>query len=198
MPARRRSGLGLPGLLARSRASPDAFGDFYEQMGRQVLCFFATRTSEPQRAVDLTAETFAKAFEHRREFRGASDVQGAAWLWKIAHNELQQHWRSRSTELAAIERLRLEHPALSEEELLEGERSIAAEEQREQIQHALEVLPDDQREAVRMRFIDELSYDEIARKLGVSNDVVRTRTSRALRALRSSGHLDEAIERFEA
>ncbi|HEY5342088.1 MAG TPA: RNA polymerase sigma factor [Solirubrobacteraceae bacterium] len=184
-------------MLARSRASPDAFGDFYEQMGRQVLCFFATRTSEPQRAVDLTAETFMKAFEHRREFRGASDLQGAAWLWKIAHNELKQHLRSRSSELAAVQRYGVER-TLSHEELLEVERLIAGEELREQIQHALEGLPDDQREVVRMRFIDELSYDEIAQKLRVSNDVVRTRTSRALRTLRSSAHLHEAIQRLEA
>jgi RNA polymerase sigma factor (sigma-70 family) len=72
------------------------------------------------------------------------------------------------------------------------------EELREQIQHALEGLPNDQREVVRMRFIDDLSYEEIAEKLGVSNDVVRTRTSRALRTLRSSGQLDEAIQRLEA
>ena len=188
---------GVAGLLARSRASPDAFADFYEQMAPQVLCFFATRTSEPQRAVDLTAETFAKAFEHRREFRGATDEQAAAWLWRIARNELAQHWRSRSIELAAVQRYGVER-TLSDEELVEVERLIPAEELREQIQHALEGLPDDQREVVRLRFIDDLSYDEIAQKLGVSNDVVRTRTSRALRTLRSSAHLHEAIQRLEA
>ena len=188
---------GVAGLLARSRASPDAFADFYEQMAPQVLCFFATRTSEPQRAVDLTAETFAKAFEHRREFRGASDDQAGAWLWRIARNELAQHWRSRSVELAAVQRYGVQR-TLSDEELLEVERLIGAEELREQIQHALEGLPNDQREVVRMRFIDDLSYEEIAEKLGVSNDVVRTRTSRALRTLRSSGQLDEAIQRLEA
>jgi RNA polymerase sigma-70 factor (ECF subfamily) len=187
---------GVAGLLARSRASPEAFGDFYAQMARQVLCFFATRTEDPQRAVDLTAETFVQAFEHRREFRGASDKQAAAWLWKIANNELKQHWRSRSVELAAVQRYGVER-TLSDEELLEVERLIA-EELHEQIEHALTLLPDDQREVVRLHFIDELSYDEIAQKLGVSNDVVRTRTSRALRTLRSSGHLHEAIRRLEA
>ncbi len=189
---------GLPGLLARSRASPDAFGDFYEQMAPQVLCFFATRTQDPQRAVDLTAETFAKAFEHRREFRGASDEQAAGWLWKIARNELAQHWRSRSVELAAVQRYGVEQRTLSEEELLRVERSIAAEELSEQIRHAVQVLPEDQQEVVRLRFVDDLSYEEIAQRLGVSSDAVRTRTSRALRALRSSGSLDEAIERLEA
>jgi Sigma-70 region 2 len=71
MRSRRRFAVSLPGLLARSRASPHAFGDFYEQMSPQVLRFFVRRTGDPHRAVDLTAETFARAFEHRSEFRGA-------------------------------------------------------------------------------------------------------------------------------
>jgi RNA polymerase sigma-70 factor (ECF subfamily) len=200
MRPRRRFVVGRPGLLARSRASPHAFADFYEQMSPQVLRFFVRRTSDRHRAVDLTAETFATAFEHRREFRGASDQQAAAWLWKIARNELAGYQRSRAVELAAVQRLRLERHSLSlrDDELLELERLTSTEELREQIQHALEVLPDDQQEVVRMRFIDELSYDEMAQKLGVSNDVVRTRTSRALRALRASAHLHEAIQRLEA
>ena len=198
MPAGRRSGRGLPGLLARSRASPHAFADFYEQLAPQVLRFFATRTHDPHRAYDLTAETFARAFEHRRDFRGASDEQAAAWLWRIARNELARYQRSRAVELAAVQRLGLERHALNDEELAEVERLIATEELREQIQHALEVLPDDQQEVVRLRFIDELGYEEMAHRLGVSNDVVRTRTSRALRALRTSAHLHEAIQRLKA
>ena len=198
MRSRRRFVVGLPGLLARSRASPQAFSDFYEEISPEVLRYFLMSTRDPQVASDLTHETFMKAFEHRREFRGASDKQATAWLWQIAHNELKQHWRSRSAELGAVERLGLEHVTLSDGEVLEGERFVAAEELRERIQHALEVLPDAQQEVVRLRFIDDLSYDEMAEKLGVSNDVVRTRTSRALRALRSSGQLDEAIEGFEA
>ena len=99
-----------------------------------------------------------------------------------------------------MQRLRLECHSLSlrDDELLALERLTATEELREQIQRALEVLPDDQREVVRLRFIDELSYEEMAQKLGVSNNVVRTRTSRALRALRASAHLHEAIQRLEA
>jgi RNA polymerase sigma factor (sigma-70 family) len=197
MRPRRRFATVLPGLLARSQASPHAFADFYEQMSPQVLRFFVRRTGDPHRAVDLTAETFARAFEHRREFRGASDGQAAAWLWRIARNELAGYRRSRAVELAAVRRLGLER-ALTDEELVQIERVSATEELREQIQHALAVLPDEQQQVIRLRFIDELSYDEMARKLGVSNDAVRTRTSRALRALRASAHLHEAIQRLEA
>jgi RNA polymerase sigma-70 factor (ECF subfamily) len=189
--------MGLSALLARSRSSPRAFADFYEQLSPQVLRFFATRTGDSHRALDLTAETFAKAFEHRRDFRGASDEQAAAWLWRIARNELARYRRSKTVELAAVQRLALER-TFSDEEVLQVERLIASEELSQQIQHAVEVLPGDQQEVIRLRFVDELSYEEMAERLGVSNDVVRTRTSRALRALRTSDHLHEAIERLEA
>jgi RNA polymerase sigma-70 factor (ECF subfamily) len=197
MDTRRRLAAGVPGLLARSRASPGAFADFYEQLSPQVLRFFARRTRDPQRALDLTAETFAKAFEHRRDFRGASDEQAAAWLWRIARNELARYQRSRTIELAAVHRLALDR-TLSEQEAVRIERLIAAGELHAQIQAALAVLPGDQQEVIRLHFIDELSYEEMAQRLGVSNDVVRTRTSRALRALRTSDHLRQAIERLQA
>jgi RNA polymerase sigma-70 factor (ECF subfamily) len=195
-PARRLTA-GLSTLLARSRSSPHAFAGFYEQISPQVLRFFATRTRDPHRALDLTAETFAKAFEHRCDFRGASDEQAAAWLWKIARNELARYQRTRTVELAAVQRLALER-TLSEAEVLKVEQLLAADELREQIGHALEVLPAGQQEVIRLRFINELSYEEMAERLGVSNDVVRTRTSRALRALRTSDHLHQAIERLQA
>jgi RNA polymerase sigma factor (sigma-70 family) len=198
MRARWGFGRGLPGLLARSRASPHAFADFYEEISPAVLRFFAMRTRDPHAALDLNAETFVKAFERRGDFRGVSDEQAAAWLWTIARNELARYWRSKSVELAAVQRVGMERPALTEDELLEFERLIATEELRDHIEHALQVLPDEQREVIRLRFIDDLSYEEMAHTLGVSNDVVRTRTSRALGALRRSAHLHEAIHRLEA
>jgi RNA polymerase sigma-70 factor (ECF subfamily) len=45
-------------------------------------------------------------------------------------------------------------------------------------------LPEEQREAVRLHVIDEEPYDEIASRLKCSNDVIRQRVSRGLRALR--------------
>jgi len=156
------------------------------------------RTRDPHAALDLNAETFAKAFERRADFRGVSDEQAAAWLWKIARNELARYWRSKSVELAAVQRVGMERPTLTGDELVEFERLIATEELRDQIEHALEVLPDEQQEVIRLRFVDDLSYDEMADKLGVSNDVVRTRTSRALRALETSDQLQGAIQWLQA
>jgi RNA polymerase sigma-70 factor (ECF subfamily) len=177
------------GLLARSRSSPYTFAEFYEEMAPGVLRFFVGETRDGHRAHDLTAETFAKAFEKRNDFRGASDQQAAAWLWRIARNELAMFHRSRAVEMAAMQRLGIERQTLTDDELLEIE-SLALEPYvRDRLSEALGRLPSDQREVIRLRFLNELSYQEIAKTLGVSNEVVRTRTSRGLRALRSNEHL---------
>jgi len=182
------------GLLARSQAAPHIFADFYEQLSPSVLRFFARQTGDSHAAFDLTAETFAKAFEQRRDFRGASDEQAAAWLWTIAHNELARYLRSRSVELAALQRLGLERPTPSDEELRQIEQLTSTEDAREQVRQALATLPPDQQDVIRLRFVDELSYPEIAQHLAVSYDVVRARTSRALRALSANEQLrDEQL-----
>ena len=116
-----------------------------------------------------------------------------AWLWSIARNELASARRSASVELAAIERLGLERPSPSDAELRELERVIALEDIREHLDEALALLPWDQREAIRLRFVDEPSYADIAGRLGVADEVVRARTSRALRALRVSDELRETV-----
>lgn len=186
-----RSARGL-GLLARSQASPHVFADFYDQLWPGVFRFFVRRTRDVHIAADLTAETFAMAFEKRGDFRGRDDRQAVSWLWTIARNELARYHRSRTIELDALRRLGLERPAPRETGLREIERLAIVDELHHQLEHALDALPSDQHEVVRLRFADDLSYVDIARRLAVSYDVVRTRTSRALRALKSNEHLHNA------
>ncbi|HEX4467256.1 MAG TPA: sigma-70 family RNA polymerase sigma factor [Solirubrobacteraceae bacterium] len=186
------------GMLARSRTSVRMFADFYEQLSPSVLRFFARGTHDPHAALDLTAETFAKAFERRHGFRGATDEQAAAWLWTIARNELNRYRRSRTIELAALGRLGLERPDPSDAELRDIERLTAAEEVREHVENALALLPAEQREVLRLRFVEHLGYPEMAEKLGVSAEVVRSRTSRALRSLRGNHHVHHAVQALEA
>jgi RNA polymerase sigma factor (sigma-70 family) len=188
---------GRPGLLARSRTSNRSFADFYETMAPSVLRYFARNIRDPHRAFDLTSETFAKAFEKRRDFRGASDEQAAAWLWSIARNELARFRRSRAIEFAAFARLALERPVLTDAELLRVEELAAGDQVREHVEQALALLLPAQREVIRLRFVEVLSYEEIAEQLGVSTDVVRARVSRALRTLRANDHVHQAVQALE-
>lgn len=197
MTGERDTGAQEHGLLAQSKRDPEIFADFYAALAPSTLRFFARETHEAHRAFDLVAETFAVAFERRADFKGETDEQAAAWLWTIARSQLARFRRSRTIELNGLARLRLERPAPVQDELQLVERLAAAANLQDQVRAALDILPVEQRVVVELRFLRHLSYQDIAAHLGVSNDVVRARCSRALRLLRSNDQLHSALQSLE-
>lgn len=195
-----QGGRGRPGLggrrpfARRDVVGQLSFADLYAELHPKVLQFMMRNTGLPQVALDLSAETFAKAFEKRRSFRGASRDEAYAWIWAIARNDLGLYGRRRSVETAAIQRLGLERPTATDAELRELEELAVIDDLRELLDRELPQLPPDQEEVIRVRFFDGLGNDEAARRLGVSNDVVRARASRALRTLGASERLKAAAE----
>jgi RNA polymerase sigma factor (sigma-70 family) len=172
--------------LREARDRPAAFVDFYEAHARNVLVFFARRTFDVEAARDLTAETFAQAFEHRRRFRGRTDAEAAGWLYAIARHLLARYARRGAVSRRAVERLGIEVPAVTEDDLERIVDLAGLSRLREQVAAAFAELPLDQHEALRLRVIDERSYGEVAATLGVSEQTARARVSRALRRLADS------------
>jgi RNA polymerase sigma factor (sigma-70 family) len=114
---------------------------------------------------------------------GPSAPSAGAWLFGIARHELAQSWRRGRVEAQARRRLGMEAIVLSEDDL-ERVEELARTARLDSLS-LLEVLPMEQREAVRGRVIEERDYDELAEAMGCSEMVVRQRVSRGLRALRS-------------
>jgi RNA polymerase sigma-70 factor, ECF subfamily len=161
----------------------DAVADLYDSMSQSVLVFFARRTYDGEIALDLTAETFARALEARRRFRGAGEREGAAWVWGIARNVLGEFFKRGQVERRALRRLGLEPPAVTCDEIERIEQLAGVERLREAVATALAELAEDQREALRLRIVDELDYPIVAGRLGVSEATARARVSRGLRRL---------------
>src|SRR4051794_32699963 len=92
-------------LLRAARNDPAAFRELYDRHAEQVHAFHLRRTQDPEAALDLTAETFAQAWLHRRRFRDRSGGLAGPWLFGIARNLLAQSVRRRRIELAACARL---------------------------------------------------------------------------------------------
>jgi RNA polymerase sigma-70 factor (ECF subfamily) len=179
--------------LARSREDPVAFVDFYDALSRKVLQFFARRTLNGEVSLDLTAQTFAKAFEKRADFAGQTVEQAAGWLWAIARNELGAYWRERYRLLNAIDRLDPDDPRSFEEDILQAEERTVAQAARRQLKAGLLALHPAHRQAIGMRLLQDLDYEEIAERLGVSNQVARAWVSRGLRNLRELPALGERV-----
>jgi RNA polymerase sigma-70 factor, ECF subfamily len=179
----------------RARCTPKDFPSFYTYHAPAVLGYLARHTPDPQVAFDITAEVFARAYEKREECRGTTTEQAGAWLWRIVRNELARYQRKRLVEFAALTRLGHERPMPSDHELREVERLLALEGiVREQIPAALDQLSAEHQQVVQLRYFEELSNEEIAIRLSVSNAVVRRRISRALRILERNQRLRSAIE----
>lgn len=167
----------------------DVFAAFYDANAERVLVFFARRCADGEVAADLTAETFAKAYAGRDGYRGHSDGEAEAWLFGIARNLLADYLRRGVAEREAIERLGIEVPALSQEEHARIEELAGIDAIRAVVAEHFDRLSEEQREAVRLRVVEEVAYAEIARRLEISEEAVRARVSRGLKQL--AVHLDQ-------
>jgi RNA polymerase sigma-70 factor (ECF subfamily) len=148
-----------------------------------MLAFFVRRTFDVEVARDLTAETFAQAFEHRRRFRGRTDAEAAAWLYGIARHQLGRYARHGVVHRKAVERLGIELLPVSEDDHQRIIELAGLAELRKTVAEAFSTLPREQRDALRLRVIDEHPYREVAVSLGVSEETARARVSRALRRI---------------
>jgi len=174
--------------LSRAGREPSAFAAFYSAQSRSLLVYFTRRTFDVETARDLVAETFAQAFEHRRRFRGSTDAEAEGWLYGIARHQLGRYARKGRVERRALQRLRIQLPTVSEEDHERIVELAGLSEIRERVAAAFSRLSDDQRDALRLRVIDERPYAEVAEALGISEQAARARVSRALQ------HLADAVE----
>ena len=165
-------------LLQRARADPAAFCEFYDRYSSAIQRLFASEVGDEEAALDLTAETFAQALAGLRRFRGRHANSGRAWIYSIARHLLRRHRERGRIETRARERLGMPLSYTEDAAAVEERLSASA-----TAPGAVAGLPAEQRDAVRLRVVEELSYEEVAAQLGCTAGAARTRVSRGLRQL---------------
>lgn len=131
-------------------------------------------------AQDLLQDTMIRAHEALGRLRADSNER--AWLYRIATNAALNHLRARTRERVALER----HAAERASEPVAGPDGADGPDQgqRERLWAGVARLPERQRLALTLRIVDELDYDEIARRLGGTSDAARANVHQATRKLR--------------
>jgi RNA polymerase sigma-70 factor (ECF subfamily) len=165
---------------------PEGFVALYRREAEFVLMFCTRRVLDAETALDLTAETFAQAFRGRASFRGSTRPEARAWLLTIARRQIAGYLRRGSLDRRALRRLAIQTPALDPGQTEEIERRAGAAAIRAELSEQLTRLNDDQRAALRLRVVEQRSYEEVARSLGITEATARARVSRGLRALATS------------
>jgi len=152
---------------------------------------------DPTDTADVVQEIFLKIFRHIHNFRGNSSLK--TWIYRIAVNEAYNHrrwWRRHQRQAVPLNRSEDDQETCASEAIVGASGSpfdiTLQGEHRVLIEQALSKLKPVYRQAVVLRDIEDLSYEEIAEILGVSIGTVKSRILRGREALRRM--LSEALE----
>lgn len=139
-------------------------------------------TKDEQEAEDVMQQAYVNAFTHLRQFNRSARF--STWLTRIAINESLARVRRRGRYEAIDDERPNVESFMSRNPSENPEREAFTGELRGLLEWAIDTLPDGMREVFVMREVEGLSTLEAAECLGVSEEVVKTRLSRARAALR--------------
>ncbi|MEM5583870.1 MULTISPECIES: sigma-70 family RNA polymerase sigma factor [unclassified Roseibium] len=153
----------------------------------RLRAFARSISGDRDRADDLVQETLAKAIANKDKFTEGTNL--TAWLITILRNQYYSVGRKMQREVADPDG---EHAAT-----LESKPQQAGHLELKDFLSALQVLPDDQREALILIGASGFSYEEAAGILDVKVGTVKSRVSRARLRLEELMNGNEAFERSE-
>ncbi len=165
-----------------------AFGLLVEKYRRRVIRLLSRMVRNPEDLEDIAQETFIKAYRALPQFRG--DAAFYTWLYRIAVNTAKNHLVARGKAMRTVsdhavydddepdERLVAQDNNTPESELLSKQVAIA-------VNEAVDALPEELRQAITLREMEGLSYEEIAETMDCPIGTVRSRIFRAREAISS-------------
>ena len=184
----RRVDLGVAGpsdaecVRAVLSGNAEAFALLVERYQHEYMRFAVRMLGTREDADEALQSAFVRAF--RGLDRCRDPERFGAWLYRIVVNEC----RTRATRKGRRERWFVHDEALIVRMAIVSDGAAGL---REEIQHALDQLPADQREAFVLKYVEELSYEEIAEITGDGVSALKMRVNRACRRLR--GLLEDVI-----
>lgn len=155
----------------------NAVSTLWEDITPKLYGYLVNTLRDNALADDILQETWLKAITSLAKFE-PRDVKFSAWLFAIARNECRQHWRKNNRTVI-----------LEEDEETENvpDHFVIKENLHDKIfvDEILEKLPESDREILRLRYISEFSFQEVAQILNLSPIAARVRVFRALSKART-------------
>jgi len=173
------------------RGEAAAFERLVGERSGEIYALLYRLTADVEEARDLTQETFLRAYQSIARFRGEADLK--TWLYRIAINQARNRWRwwrrrrrDVTVSLDAADNLREQTlgASLPNPSALDPELETLAREREVKLHEALHSLRHSYREAVILRDVQGLSYEEVAATLQISIGTVKSRLSRGRLELR--------------
>lgn len=156
-----------------------AFGNIINRYKNPLYATILRMTRNNQDAQDLVQEAFIKIYHQLEKY----DKKGSfsSWMYRVAINHCMDEFRKKryqmkQTELGADLAVNERHPEVI---YLKKENS-------RQLERLIETLPEDERLIILLRYVNELSYDEISELVDTPMSTVRNKLHRAKKKMRDT------------
>jgi RNA polymerase sigma factor (sigma-70 family) len=138
----------------------------------QLYATILRMTKNPQDAQDFVQEAFIKVYHQLGKYDGKGSF--SSWVYRVAINHCLDEFRKKSYHIQKVElsEEKYENPSHPEVIFLKKERS-------RQLERIVATLPEDERMIILLRYVNELSYDEISELLDIPVTTVRNKLHRA-------------------
>jgi RNA polymerase sigma-70 factor (ECF subfamily) len=169
-------------LVDRLRKGETAAGEALCRRYYQPLVRYLQRlVGSEHLAEEMHQQTWLSVLEHLDRF-DPRHVSGGfkAWLFRIATNKANDHWRSAGREKAAKQGLKL----VTEDALPAADHRMEGTEQEQKLKRAIDLLPDAQKQVLMLRYYSNLKFIEIAEMLGCPLNTALGRMHKAMLKLK--------------
>jgi RNA polymerase sigma-70 factor (ECF subfamily) len=154
----------LPQLIKTAKNEPLAFARLYDHFSKSVYRYLYSRVGNQADAEDLTAQTFLTALEKLPRYRERGNFK--AWLFTIARNKAMDHFRKKQPEAIS----KVDDQIVEQNDLLNY---LIQSEQIQQLASLIRDLDEDEQELLRLRYVADLSFSEMAALLDKHQDAVK-------------------------
>lgn len=166
---------------AKGRLDAAAFDPCYEQFSAGIRAWLRSRLGNEADVEDCFSRVFEKLWTHGES---VSPAARGAWLFVVARREAALQWRKQKRAEMVLDQLA--SGIVHQGRYPSPEQCLLKAESIERLKLAAECLSDEQKEVIRRRFHDGLSFREIADELGIPLGTALTRLHAALKRLRKA------------
>jgi RNA polymerase sigma-70 factor, ECF subfamily len=173
-------------LVKKAQHSREAFGQLYELHYQRIFNYALKRTANVPLALDITSATFLKAMSQIGKYRWR-DIPFAAWLYRIAGNEINDHYRREGRRNLRIEQIsELADTADIADEVNQAEEELSKQEEFLLLHKKLAELPAMYQEVIALKFFEKKKIREMVGILGKKEGTIKSLLHRGIEKLRET------------
>ena len=170
-------------LVAFQHGEPWAEKQVFDRFFEPLVLYAQRITGDLSAAEDIAVDALVKVIDRREHFAALPKLK--SFLYQVVHNASINQVTSQARHRVIHNKIRyLDQYELASEEVLETE--ILRAEVLQEIYKEVENLPDRCGQIFKLIFVDELATDEIAARMGINVQTVRTQKARAISLIRTA------------